>query len=60
MPPEARRFSVTVSRTEEITFELDAVDLNDALDRYLADGDEVTSRTTDLTVLHSGAITDDT
>ena len=41
------RFSVLVSRTEHITFELDADDAADASARYLSDGEEVSSRTVD-------------
>ena len=44
-------FEVTITRTERITFEIDAENDEDAEARYLTDGDEVWSRTLDLKVL---------
>ena len=44
------RYSVTVTRTESITFELDAASPEDAEERYLMDGDEVGSSTGSLQV----------
>jgi hypothetical protein len=42
-------FEVTVLRTERITFAVDAANAAEAEDTYLG-GDEIASRTTDITV----------
>jgi hypothetical protein len=44
-------YDVTISRTELITFRLEAADSADADARALADGDEEASRTTDETTV---------
>lgn len=44
-------YEVTVSRTERITFQLTAASPQDAEDRYLSDGEETASKTSDLSVL---------
>lgn len=44
------KFVVTATRTERITFEIHAVDREDATARYLTDGDEIASETVSLTV----------
>ena len=44
------RYEVTVTRTETITFELDAESADDAWQRYLLDGEETGSRTVSLDV----------
>lgn len=44
-------YEVIITRTEKISFVLEATDADDATDRYLADGEETASTTTALTVL---------
>lgn len=40
-------YDVCVIRTETITYRIDAIDEDDAVERYLADGDEIFARTLD-------------
>lgn len=47
----SRRYEVVVSRTERIVFLVTADSPEDAANRALSDGDEVASRTTDLTTI---------
>lgn len=44
------RYEVLVTRTEYISFELEAASAEDAERRYLMEGDETASRTGELTV----------
>jgi hypothetical protein len=53
------RWKVTVDRTERIEFELDALDMYDAEERYLTDGEEVGSETMKLDVLATELVPDD-
>lgn len=48
--PAQTTYRVVVRRTEEIVFELEATSAEDAVARYLSDGDETGSETTDTTV----------
>jgi hypothetical protein len=45
------KFIVTIERTERIGFEVEATDRFDAEERYMMDGDEVWSDTTNIDVL---------
>lgn len=44
-------YAVTIERTEHITFQLEADNREDAIERCLSDGDEVMSRTTNFEVV---------
>jgi len=52
------KFTVITSRTELISYEIDARDTDDAAARYLRDGEEVGSKTTDTIVTAVQEITD--
>jgi len=46
------RYRVTILRTEEITFELDATSETEAENHYLRDGDEIYSETISTRIAH--------
>ena len=47
-------YEVIITRTEEISFVLEAKDADDATERYLMDGDETGSVTSAMEVLSAG------